>query len=261
MELATGQLDIDGGTHVRTGPGTPCRWCHDPIPAGKRIDAETCSKDCRQARWRLRRRLGVDAPTSRSDTSSRSRRRVVRDVGDNPIRVAYADPPYIGLSRAYYGAEDSYAGEVDHGELIARLEADYPDGWALSCSAYTLDLILPLLPVGEWHLSPWLKPGPPPRRTKGLHYCWEGLIVVRGRQRPPGVRDYLVAHPARRGGTLPGRKPIAFCAFLFQALGLVDEHGRPAHPADELDDLFPGTGIIGRAWRDVSLDATVPSAA
>lgn len=37
-----------------------------------------------------------------------------------------------------------------------------------------------------------------------------------------------------------GRKPIAFAAWLFGLLGAV--------PGDELADLFPGTGVIGRAW-------------
>jgi len=50
--------------------------------------------------------------------------------------------------------------------------------------------------------------------------------------------------PARFGGELPGRKPIAFCAWLFDCLGMV--------PGDTLDDLFPGTGIVARAWGELS---------
>jgi len=44
--------------------------------------------------------------------------------------------------------------------------------------------------------------------------------------------------------TLPGRvtgtKPAAFCAWIFALLG--------AAPGDTLDDLFPGSGAITRAW-------------
>jgi hypothetical protein len=58
------------------------------------------------------------------------------------------------------------------------------------------------------------------------------------------LRDWLRAQPARNGGNLPGRKPLAFCAFLFAALGMI--------PGDELIDLFPGTGIVSRAWKNLS---------
>ena len=37
-----------------------------------------------------------------------------------------------------------------------------------------------------------------------------------------------------------GGKPLAFVAHLFRALG--------AEPGDSLDDLYPGTGIVGRCW-------------
>lgn len=73
---------------------------------------------------------------------------------------------------------------------------------------------------------------------------WEPLIVVGGRQEPPGKCDWLRAQPARFGGDLPGRKPLAFVAFLWRMLG--------AKPGDTLDDKFPGTGIVGRAWENLS---------
>lgn len=46
------------------------------------------------------------------------------------------------------------------------------------------------------------------------------------------------------GGDLPGRKPLAFCAWLFNCLGL--------EPGDELVDVFPGTGVVSRAWAELS---------
>ncbi|HET7031118.1 MAG TPA: hypothetical protein VFI34_11450, partial [Candidatus Limnocylindrales bacterium] len=54
----------------------------------------------------------------------------------------------------------------------------------------------------------------------------------------------------RRRPTLPGAvigmKPPAFCTWMFALLG--------ARPGDELDDLYPGSGIVGRTWRDWSGD-------
>lgn len=207
-----------------------CGWC------GARLDLPTtkpaqggrppvyCSQDCRQRAFRLRRRR-------RPPVSSR--------LEEAPIRVAYADPPYPGKAARYYRHEPSYGGEVDHAALVASLLQDFPDGWALSTSRKALRAILPLCPP-EAHLCPWVKPNTVRRATHGLHTAWEALIVVGGRQRAPGLRDWLLAGAARGGGRLPGRKPLAFCGFLFDALGLV--------PGDTLVDLFPGTGIVGRAW-------------
>lgn len=158
------------------------------------------------------------------------------------MRMAYCDPPYVGLAH-YYRDQPTYAGEVDHAKLIPSLVDRY-DGWALSASAASLRIILPLCPP-EARVCAWVKPIGVSSRTLGLHSTWEPLIVVPGRRRRPGRRDWLSAQPARGGGEkLIGRKPIAFCAWLFGCLGML--------PGDELVDLFPGTGVVGRAWREVS---------
>jgi hypothetical protein len=159
------------------------------------------------------------------------------------MRFAYADPPYPGTAQKYYGREETFAGEVDHAELVASLlQAGY-DGWALSTSAKALRDVLPLCPEGA-RIAAWSKPHPPSPQTFGPHNCWEPLIVVGGRRRRPGVSDALVALPARGGGKLPGRKPVKFCAWLFALLGM--------QPGDELADLFPGSGIVGAAWAELS---------
>lgn len=164
------------------------------------------------------------------------------------MRVAYADPPYPGTAARYYKSEPTYAGEVDHVELVASLSSGY-DGWALSTSAKALRDVLPLCPPGI-RVCSWVKPHGAAPATYGVHNCWEPLLVMPARHLRPGVRDWLSAHAARGGGSLPGRKPIAFCAWLFALLGL--------QPGDELVDLFPGTGVVGRAWAELSL-ATSPT--
>lgn len=156
--------------------------------------------------------------------------------------MAYADPPYPGMSAKYYRDEPTYAGEVDHPALIASLRTSY-DGWALSTSSKALRDVLPMCPPGA-RVCAWVKPIGVPPATFGPHSVWEPLIVVPGRLLRPGVGDALRAQPARFGGTLPGRKPLAFVAWLFDLLGLL--------PGDTLDDLFPGTGIVGRAWAELS---------
>jgi hypothetical protein len=159
------------------------------------------------------------------------------------MRFAYADPPYPGLSSKYYRDEPTFAGEVDHAALVASLRAARYDGWALSTSARALRDVLPLCPA-DVRVCAWVKPIGASPQTKGIHNTWEPLLVWGGRQRQPGRRDWLSAQPARFGGDLPGRKPIAFAGWLFDLLGMV--------PGDELVDLFPGTGIISRAWANLS---------
>lgn len=208
----------------------PCEWCRAQ-PAPKR--GRFCSRKCRQSAFRLRRRRTTD------------------EVNAQPGRFKYADPPYPGLAKRYYGNEPDYQGEVDHPALIASLEASDCTGWALSTSMDALTDILPLCPRGVTRVCAWVKPIGVPEATRGPHNTWEPLIVVRGRRLPPGVRDWLRAQPARgdagMGRAVMGRKPLAFCAWLFDLLGMM--------PGDELDDLFPGTGIVSKAWASLGADA------
>lgn len=193
------------------------------MPPGRRRDARTCSKRCRQAKHRFKVRRTDQVAT------------------DRPMHFAYADPPYPGLARRYYGCD-----EVDHAELIARLVEDYPDGWALSTSAEALRDVWALCPPKpETRLHVWVNG---PRKVKSYRalHAFEALLVAGGRARPePIVEDLSDAlifggrqpsHP----GALVGMKPAPFCEWLFRLLG--------AARGDALDDLFPGSGAVGRAW-------------
>jgi hypothetical protein len=171
------------------------------------------------------------------------RRRTTLEACERPMRFALLDPPYVNTARKWYGYQPDYAGEVDHPKLIAETMAGGFDGWALACSAKSLRFLLPLMPE-ETRVCAWVKPIGVPPATKGIHNTWEALLVVGGRQRPPGRRDWLKAQPARHGGDLPGRKPMEWCMWAFDLLGML--------PGDELVDKFPGTGGIGRAWEYLS---------
>lgn len=96
-----------------------CRWCRRELPTTD-PRAVYCSTRCRQTAFRLRRRAALD------------------DAPVTPGTFCYADPPYPGLSKRYYGREATYAGEVDHAALIASLEASKYAGWALSTWARAL---------------------------------------------------------------------------------------------------------------------------
>jgi len=159
------------------------------------------------------------------------------------MRFAYADPPYIGQAKRHYGAHADYAGEVDHAELIADLCANY-DGWALSLSMKSLPAIMRLCPPDVLTLA-WVKPIAPPMGDH-RHYSWEPVILHGGR-RPTGyVKTHLVLSPPqytfrpRPPEHVIGEKPEGFCRWIFDSAGL--------RPDDELVDLFPGSGAVGRAW-------------
>lgn len=161
------------------------------------------------------------------------------------MTFCYADPPYPGLSKRYYGKEETYAGEVNHPDLIRKVNVERFDGWALSTSARSLWEVLPFCPE-EHRVCAWVKPIGAWTGTAGIHNCWEPLIVVGGRQEKPGKRDWLSAQPARLGGSdLIGRKPIAFTVWMLEMLG--------AAPGDSLVDMFPGSGNVAAAARAMGL--------
>jgi hypothetical protein len=157
------------------------------------------------------------------------------------LRFAYADPPYPGVAHRY--PEKT---EVDHVELIARLIRDYPDGWALSTSSPSLRTLLPLCPPAVRVLA-WVKPWANTRPSVPVSYAWEPIVLCggrRGRLRPrgPGLyppADWCLSMPTT-GQRVLGAKPATVCAWLFACLG--------AQPGDDLDDLYPGSGAVGRAW-------------
>lgn len=197
-----------------------CEWCHGPIPSSSRSDARTCSKPCRQAKARFK----VSPATATAAA---------------PKRFAYADPPYPGMARRYYGTA-----EVNHRVLIGTLMESYSDGWALSTAASTLQYVLDLCPKGV-RVGAWVKGA---RQCKSMfpRSAWEPLIVWRGRPRLLAVDEYSCdvlqwggrqhSHP----GALIGMKPAPFAEWMFHQLG--------ALAGDDLDDIFPGSGAIGRAW-------------
>ena len=150
------------------------------------------------------------------------------------MRIAYADPPYIGQAKVRYGMP-----EVDHKELIHELEGY--DGWALSCSTPSLKEILPLCPDGA-RIGAWVKPFCSFKPNVNPAYAWEPVIFVpaRGYTREDNtIRDWVAVNITLQRG-LCGAKPEAFCFWLFQILGMEN--------MDDFIDVFPGTCAVTNAW-------------
>ncbi len=165
------------------------------------------------------------------------------------MRLAYADPPYPGRAELYAGHPD-YAGEVDHRELIDHLDATY-DGWALSTSSRSLRDVIAMCPPGVRVLV-WL--------NTNVGRSWEPVLVMPARPLPNIARplDWIKTDVEsfqwrpKPAGYVIGRKPPAFCRWVFVHLGA------RARSGDSLDDLFPGSGAVGEAWAAWNDQPTLP---
>ena len=184
------------------------------------------------------------------------------------MKLGIADPPYPGKAYHYIGHPD-YGGEVDHEELIIRLEYLY-DGWALATSKEGLKTVLAITarhverPVD---IGIWVR-GSRGSKSVWPQSCWEAVVYAGGRQvadpscapggdvsrgpgldasraaRRDGYRRDVLEYVSRPRLTDPkrviGAKPAAWCRWVFDLLG--------ACAGDSMDDLYPGSGGVTRAW-------------
>lgn len=158
------------------------------------------------------------------------------------MKFAYADPPYLGCGSLYAKLHPEalvWDDPETHRDLIERLSRDWPDGWAMSLSTPSLRILLPMCP-GDVRVMSWVKPFAIFKPNVGVAYAWEPVIVRGGRRRTrkqPTVRDWLAHEITLRKG-LTGAKPPAVIHWLLDVLNV--------QRGDQVDDLFPGTGVVGR---------------
>jgi hypothetical protein len=174
--------------------------------------------------------------------------------GGEEVRFAYADPPYIGQAKRHYNCP-----EIDHVVLIATLEQEFPDGWALSASSPTLNFLLNLCTV-KVRVGVWCKSFCAFKRGVRPAYAWEPVIFSGGRNPMNGHRaaiperngkqltpkDYIECPITLKKG-LVGAKPEKVCRWILDLLNF--------QPGDELVDMFPGTGVMGRVAGEQSAQA------
>jgi len=170
------------------------------------------------------------------------------------VRLAYADPPYLGCCGLYghdhredWGCWDF---AVSHAKLIEHLTIRYPDGWALSASSPSLRTLLPLCPE-DVRVAAWVKPFCAFKRGVRPCYAWEP-VSFRGGRNPPGTphappekngaqttpKDFIAESITLQKG-LTGAKPLKVCRWILELLGYQED--------DQLVDLFPGTGAMDDA--------------
>ena len=156
------------------------------------------------------------------------------------MRLAYADPPYLGQAHRYPEHLESSRWDLidSHADLMKGLDQDF-DGWAMSLSAPSLLALAPMVPSGV-RVAAWVKPFAAFKANVRCAYTWEPVLFKPARDRSADganvCRDHLSQPITLRRG-LTGAKPREFCEWVLDLMGYLE--------GDEVIDLFPGTGIMG----------------
>lgn len=191
------------------------------------------------------------------------------------MRLAIADPPYLGRADRWYGdgrgsGKKRATGGRDgrkpdyhpnaaawdqpeeHARLVERLTADF-DGWAIAGASDYVRLLLEAAPAAAT-LGIWHRPNAMPGGGRLLR-SWEPVVFLvpeSRRDRASGitVRDVLT-EPVRQQGFL-GSKPPAWTAWVLNVLGYNAD-------TDTITDLFPGSGAVANAAAQGALNLGAPA--
>lgn len=171
------------------------------------------------------------------------------------MKIGYADPPYIGCAHLYRDHPD-YAGEVDHVALVDRLQSEF-DGWVLHAGGHNDSeaILAPLMAKVNARKCIWVKDFAAFKKNVPVAYAWEPVYIKAGRKpvvskRITPLRDWIVCPITLRKG-LAGVKPEKVCHWAFEIAA--------AHPDDELNDIFLGSGAVTEAWRTWRGKFTLPA--
>lgn len=172
------------------------------------------------------------------------------------MRFAISDQPYLGRCRLYRHHHPAGPRPFDgrcwdepetHRLLMAWLEAEFPDGWAMCASEPSLRTLLPMTPEGTRTAS-WTKTFCAFKKNVRPAHAWEP-VFFRSRANPPETphapprkgakqttpKDFLAAPIAMRKG-FPGAKPPEFTRWVLSLLNV--RHG------DAVVDIFHGSGAV-----------------
>lgn len=179
------------------------------------------------------------------------------------MRLAIADPPYLGRAARNYGPGSDLSGfgqgnntehstrprqtathpnasEWDdpetHRLLVTHLVGNY-HGWAIALSPDNLRHYLAWVP-NDTRVCAWHKPRSVPTGSR-ITPSWEPVLayVPHGRRGRGSLQmtDVLTAPPPQ---TFVGAKPSRWTRWVLDLLGYSE--------GDTVDDLFPGSGAVER---------------
>lgn len=185
------------------------------------------------------------------------------------MKLAIADPPYLGRAERWYGPtgegvgygagradEHPSAAEWDnpgrHLELVREL-LDHYDGWAIAAAAASLPTYLAACPPsilgarGGLRILAWHRSNAPASGAR-VRNAWEPVLAYipserRGHAAGHSLDDVLSApgpRPQRGRLGFAGAKPPEWTRWILDVLGYDQDR-------DTVVDLFPGSGAVTRA--------------
>lgn len=178
------------------------------------------------------------------------------------MRLAIADPPYLGRAARWYGDGRGSGRTITSGGRPARKPDHHPDaaewdrlerhveligqlstydGWALAGTAESGARLLPYAPPGS-RLAAWIRPNAMPAGSRVIN-TWESVLFFTPESRRRLVRggssrDALVASQKPSG--FLGSKPKEWTLWVLELLGYDSQ-------SDTVEDLFPGSGAVTAA--------------
>lgn len=168
------------------------------------------------------------------------------------MRIAIADPPYLGRASRWYGVggrgsgggqhradEHPAAAEWDeaetHRQLVVRLGEEF-DAWAIAAAPSSLPVYLAAAPAAL-RVMIWHRRNAVPSGAR-VRACWEPVLIHTPRRAYGSglpVNDVLDC-PNPVGG-FAGSKPPQWTRWVLDALGYDPEQ-------DTVEDLFNGSGGV-----------------
>ena len=185
------------------------------------------------------------------------------------LRMAIADPPYLGTAKRFYakegeayekGLEYKSNGNDDahlwddveaHKELLESLQDNF-DSFAIAMNVHSLPIYLKKVKPSSdsgFRVCSWIKTNSAPSGSR-IRNGWEAVLIYnhptrRSQQSGTRTRDYLIANAPREG--FIGQKPYEWTEWVLELLGYKE--------GDGIADLFIGSGSVTSAL--IELDAEI----
>lgn len=167
------------------------------------------------------------------------------------MKMALADPPYLGRPSRWYGKGGRGSGAglhranghesaqvwddpVTHIDLLAHLQCSF-DAWAVPAAPSSLPLYVGVGP--HVRVLIWCRRNAVPSGARSRS-CWEPVLISTPRRAyGSGLPINDVLDRPAPGGGFAGAKPRQWTRWVLDALGFVDG-------VDSVADLFEGTGGV-----------------
>lgn len=177
------------------------------------------------------------------------------------MKLAIADPPYLGRAVRWYGVggcgNGKGQGQADnhddaakwdnpqtHKDLVHELNANY-DGWAIALTVHSLSTYLEVIETDSRNgirVCVWHKPSAVTSGSR-INNVWEPVIVKVPTNRRgwlsdcPRVKDVLTVAAPRKN--FVGSKPTEWTKWVLDLMGYQN--------GDVVTDLFKGSGAVTEA--------------